>query len=95
MLTTETLSTTEKTEFSKLFSVPSAVLSVSVVEIRSLAINALQLDFLGRINSGKMTTRWRADGGSWIVDRGLAISDLRSSISSSPPPQQGEQAETA
>jgi hypothetical protein len=45
--TTETLRTTEKTEFSKLFSVPSAVLSVSVVKIRSLAINALQLDFLG------------------------------------------------
>jgi hypothetical protein len=31
--TTETLRTTEKTEFFKLFSVPSAVLSVSVVKI--------------------------------------------------------------
>jgi hypothetical protein len=45
--TTETLRTTEKTEFLKLFSVPSAVLSVSVVKIRSLVINALQLEFLG------------------------------------------------
>ena len=41
--TTETLRTTEKTEFFKLFSVPSAVLSISVVKNCSLVIKVLQI----------------------------------------------------